>query len=374
MWLIDRYIVRRFLANFFILLFLLFIFAVSIDLLLELDEFVEVAQDIVGPDAGFMSQLTALIGIVVNFHGPRLFQFYAYMLGLLSVGAMGFTLAQMHRNRELVAILASGVRLYRIALPILWAALALNLVQLANQELVLPRLAPLLIRSHGDIGRQGAEAFEVPFTSDGKGNLLHALSFDPILNVLELPTFLERDDAGRTVRRITADRGKWEDAARVWRLSNGRAITPQAAGAGTTGVLVGEPLDQYATDLGPDILKMRRYREYATMLSIRQIRQMLRSPGVVNEDALVRFSLARFSTVLINLLVLAMALPFFLLREPTSLLRNSLLCAGTAIPAMLGALLAFAVQMPGIPPAVSVFLPALVLLPVTMFMVSLVKT
>ncbi|MHC4590182.1 MAG: hypothetical protein ACYTAQ_12855 [Planctomycetota bacterium] len=85
------------------------------------------------------------------------------------------------------------------------------------------------------------------------------------------------------------------------------------------------------------------------MLSIRQIRQMLRSPGVVNEDALVRFSLARFSTVLINLLVLAMALPFFLLREPTSLLRNSLLCAGTAIPAMLGALLAFAVQMPGIP-------------------------
>ena len=41
---------------------------------------------------------------------------------------------------------------------------------------------------------------------------------------------------------------------------------------------------------------------------------------------------------------------------------------------MLGALMGFAVQFPGIPPAVSIFLPALVLLPVAMFMVSLIKT
>ncbi|MHC4083189.1 MAG: LptF/LptG family permease, partial [Planctomycetota bacterium] len=189
MWLIDRYIARRFLANFFILLILLFVFAISIDLLLELDEFVEVARDTVGPEGGILAQLTALIGIVVNFHGPRLFQFYAYMLGLLSVGAMGFTLAQMHRHRELVALLASGVRLHRIALPILGAALVLNLFQLANQELMLPRLAPLLIRSHHDIGQQGAEAFDVMFVADGMGTLLQAPSFDPTTDTLELPTF-----------------------------------------------------------------------------------------------------------------------------------------------------------------------------------------
>jgi lipopolysaccharide export system permease protein len=328
----------------------------------------------VGPDAGIVSLVAALIGTVVNFHGPRLFQFYAYMLGLLSVGAMGFTLAQMHRHRELVAILASGVRLHRIALPILGAALGLNLIQLANQELVLPRLAPLLIRSHGDIGSQGAEAFEVPFTTDGRGTLLQAPSFDPTTDTLELPTFLERDDLGRTVRRVTADQATWDEAVGAWGLVEGRAITPQASATGSTAVLRGQPLDLYRTDLGPDILKMRRYREYATMLSIRQIGQMLQSPGVVDEDALVRFALARFSTVLINVLVLVMALPFFLLREPASLLRNSLLCAGSAIPAMLGALLAFAVALPGIPPAVSVFLPALVLLPVTMFMVSLIRS
>ena len=50
----------------------------------------------------------------------------------------------------------------------------------------------------------------------------------------------------------------------------------------------------------------------------------------MNFDALVRFALARFSTVLINMFVLVMALPFFL--------------------------------------------PAMVLLPVMMFMLSLIRT
>jgi lipopolysaccharide export system permease protein len=263
-WQIDRYIVRRFLANFFILLILLFVFAVSIDLLLELDEFVEVAQDRVGPEGGFLPQMLALIGFVVNFHGPRLFQFYAYMLGLLSVGAMGFTLAQMHRHRELVALLASGVRLHRIGLPILVAALGLNILQLANQELMLPRLAPLLIRGHHDIGEQGAEAFDVRFTSDGRGNLLQAPSFDPQTDTLELPTFIERDEAGRTVRRITADQATWDESDQAWILVGGRAITPQASAEGTTAVLQGQPVDRYATDLGPDVLKMRSPRWSST--------------------------------------------------------------------------------------------------------------
>jgi hypothetical protein len=41
---------------------------------------------------------------------------------------------------------------------------------------------------------------------------------------------------------------------------------------------------------------------------------------------------------------------------------------------MMGALIGFAMQLPGVPPAVGVFLPGLVLIPVTMFMVTLIKT
>ncbi len=375
MRLIDRYIAGRFLGNFCMLLIFLFLFAVSIDLLLQLDEYVNAAKQRIGPEGSLAAQIVAVIGIVVNFHGPRIFQFYAYMLGLLAVGAMGFTLAQMHRNRELVALLSTGMRLHRVAMPIIVVAVGLNVLQLLNQEFMLPRLAPMLIRKHADIGRESVQAFRVEFTADGSGNLAHALSFDPQTNTLTFPTFLDRDEAGRTVRRVTADDAVWSEDEGAWRLTNGRVITPRTdSDAQTTDLLVGQPIDRYPTDLTPDVLTMRRYRQFATMLSISQIREMLRSPGVVDADALVRFAIARFTTVLINIVVLVMVLPYFLLREPADLLHKSLLCAAMAIPASMGALLGLAMPLPGIPPVLGVFLPVLVLTPVALFMVSTIKT
>jgi lipopolysaccharide export LptBFGC system permease protein LptF len=377
MGVLDRYIARRFLSNFAVLLALLFSFAISIDLILQLDEFVEAAEKWVGADAGLPRKISAVALITLNFHGPRIFQFYAYMLGLLTVGAMAFTLAQMHRARELVAVLASGVRLHRVALPILGVAAGLNLLQLLNQELVLPRLAPLLIRSHSSLGRQSVVAFEIPFTSDGRGNIFQAPSFDPDPHVQTLiaPTILERDAAGRTTRRITARSARWDRDEGAWHLVDGHAIVPRAPGElRTRDMLVGEAVETYRTDLTPEVLTLRRYRQYATMLSVAQIRRMLDTPGVVDNDTLARFLFGRVSTVMINMLLLVMTLPFFLLREPADLVRKSIVCSGVAIPVMLGALLGVTVELPGVPVALAVFLPGLVLIPVAMFMVGLIRT
>ena len=374
MWLIDRYIVKRFLANFVILLTLLFVFAIAVDLLLQLDRFVEVARRIAGEEAGGLKLMAVLVRVVVDFHGPRIFQFYAYMLGLMSVGAMGFTLAQMHRDRELVAVLASGVRLHRVAVPLVCVAFVLNLGQLLNQELVLPRLAPRLIRTHGSLGRAAVAAFPVRFTPDGNGSLFQSPAFDSETGTLSQLTILERDEAGRAVRRISAQRAEWDETEGAWHLTDGRAISPQTAAGESTAVLVGHPVEYYPTDLTPRVLTMRRYREYATMLSLKQIREMIQTPGVVDTDALVRFQFARFTTVLINMLILLIALPFYLLREPANLLRNSALCAAVTMPAMFGALVGFAVDLPGIPPGAGVFLPVLVLIPFAMFQLTLIKT
>ncbi len=379
MWLIDRYIARRFLANFFILLVMLYVFAVSIDLILQLDEFVKAARERVGPDAGLLKLITALIGMVVDFHGPRIFQFYAYMVGLVSVGAMGFTFAQMHRAGELVAMLSSGVQLHRVAVPVLVAAFALNVVQFLNQELVLPELAPRLIRSHGSLGRQSVMAFEVRFAPDGRGSLFQSSSFDPEKATLAKPTILVRERPqfpfGRTVRRITGDLAVWDEEGGGWRFTNGRAIILQEDGDGVLrSGLLGQTVELYPTDLTPQVLTMRHYRQYATMLSLRQIRQMMRTPGVVDADALVRFYYARFSTIMINMLLLVICLPFFLLREPGDLFLKSVLCAATAIPAMMGALIGFSADPPGVPPQIGAFLPAIVLVPIAVFMAGRIKT
>ncbi len=374
MSLLDRYIVGRFLSNFAILFALLFTFAIAIDLLLQLDRFVEAAQARTG-EAGAVWRTIVMAGIVLDFHGPRVFQFYAYMLGLLSIGAMGFTLAQMHRHRELVAVLASGVRLHRVAAPLICAVFGLNLLQLLNQEFVLPKLAPQLIRKHGDIGRAGVSGFEVLFTADGDGNLLQAPMFDPQTNTLSTPTILVRDDSGRTVKRITADEATWDDIAGGWRLNQGQVMRPRSNERGVpSSRFVRQPIELFETDLAPEVLKMRQYRQFAAMLSIKQIRKLMKSGQPEDRDVLVRFWFSRFTAVLINMLVLVITLPFFLLRAPANLLRQSLLCAGTAIPAMVGALIGLTVDLPGIASSVEVFLPGLVLIPIAMFQVTLVRS
>lgn len=375
MWVIDRYIARRFLINFLTLLILLFVFVVSIDLVLALHRFTDVASQRVDPHGGVIARTLALTGVVLDFHAPRIFQFYAYMVGMLSVGAMGFTLAHMHRHRELVAIVACGIPLRRLAAPIIVSAIGLNVLQLLNQELVLPRLAPLLIRSHGDIGRQNIQTFDVPLTADGRGSLIQASSFDFQTGTLTLPTIIERDEGGHTIRRITAEEARWNKDHRRWELVGGRAIIiPPLEPAEQTATMEGQPIELYETDVTPEVLTMRHAGEFSTMLSLKQIRRMLATPGVVDTDALVRLACARFTTVLVNILVLLMTLPYFLLREPASLLRKSFWCAATAIPTMMGALLAAVIDLPGIPPVVEVLVPVGVLIPVAIFMMTSVRT
>ncbi|MCH8825018.1 MAG: LptF/LptG family permease [Planctomycetes bacterium] len=375
MSLIDRYIITRFLTNFVILFLMLFIFAAAIDLLLQLDRFVEVVN-LKAEDAGWFTRTIILIKVVLNFHGPRIFQFYAYMLGLLSIGAMGFTLAQMHRHKELVAVLASGVRLHRIAVPIICAVFALNLLQLINQEFILPKLAPLLIRNHGDIGKSGISSFAIPFSADSKGNLIQSPGFNAQAQTLEYPTILLRDESGRTIQRISAKEAVWDEQEEGWRFTDGQVITPSAHGKdGATSSSFMQPANEvFHTDLSPDVLTMRQHRQYAAMLSMREIGQLMESGQQEDTDILVRFWLARFTSVVVNMLLLVITLPFFLLREPANLLRQSFLCASTAIPVMLGALIGLTVDLPGIEPAVEVFLPGLVLIPIAMFQITLIRT
>jgi lipopolysaccharide export system permease protein len=303
-------------------------------------------------------------------------EFYAYLHGLVAIGAMGFTLAQMYRHRELVAILASGVSLHRVAMPFIAVIFALSLVELLNQEFVLPRVAPLLLRDHGQIGKRTVEEFKVSFTRDAKGNLLQSPAFDPQSNTLNWPTILERDDRGRTVRRITARSAVWDPEGEGWRLAEGAAVTlreDDADGSDPTAAAP-EAVDFYPTDLSPEVLTVRHHAVFAQMLSLKQIGRMLRTPGVMDEAALRRYKYSRFSTVLVNVLVLAIALPSFLLREPSNLLVQSVRCAGLGLGGMIGAAIFMMVQLPGISPTVGVFLPVVVLLPVALGRVTFIRT
>ena len=114
------------------------------------------------------------------------------------------------------------------------------------------------------------------------------------------------------------------------------------------------------------------------MLSLRQIKDMLAMPHVADRetlgDTLRRHRAARFATVMVNVLVMWLALPTFLLREPANLLVRSLVCAGISIPSLLGTAVFMVSDLPGIAAAVGVFLPVLLLAPIVLAVWTYVKT
>jgi len=375
MRILDRYVVSRFLWNFVALFGALYLFGVAVDVVISTSKFLE-AADIAVRDGRAGSRLTGFVIMLLDFHGPRVFQFFQFMVGMVSVGAMGFTFAQMHKARELTAMMAAGIDLRRVGACVLVAAAALNAMQLVNQELVLPRLAPKLVRFHSDMIANRGSAFPVPLTRDASGLLLQADSFDPDTGVMTGLVALERDDRGRARTRVSAPSATWDAVREAWILKQGKAIRLPDGPGQSIGGDAGDferPVDEVRTNLGPESLLTRRFRIYGQMLSTPQLLE-LRDGGGGDRVQAGRLLAARALGPVVNLLVLVAALPYFLLREPRNLLQQSLRAAAFAVPVSITALTLTTLPMPGLPPLLGCALPAALLLPVAAWRFSALRS
>src|SRR5690606_13293541 len=120
--LIDRYIARQYLTNIAALLVILSCFVVAIDVSLNLPRYWNQAVEMCRQSPATDTTLRRLILtplLIMDLWWPRLLALFNFLLGLVLVGAMGFTCTQLVRHRELVAVLTAGQSLFRIARPIL---------------------------------------------------------------------------------------------------------------------------------------------------------------------------------------------------------------------------------------------------------------
>jgi len=413
---LDRSIARQYLFNVLALVVLLFSFVVSIDVMLNLNEFMDRAAKIEAESGGGgggaassdpgasatastapASQparssplrrgvLTALL--IFDLWWPRLLQLFSYTIGLCLVGAMGFTFTQLVRHREVVAILAGGISLHRVLVPVMVVATLVMVVKVIDQELILshPRIAPLLARTPADAGRRELANFQVPLMADGRGQIWFAREYEPSTGVLSGVEVWRRDSRGVVTDRISAISAKWRPGSVEgvgggggWELTGGRATStalskPGSGGAGRDEASAAPALVQ--TDLEPSTLLFRRFASYRESLSWVQIGQMLASPQIKPElrEQLQRIRWGRVSMFLSSLLSLAITMPFFLMREPKNMLVQSLKCAPVGIVTIMGGTLLTALPIPGLPAGFAVFLPVLVLLPIAAAVLGSLRT
>lgn len=372
MKILDRYIARQYAMNIVALYVILFAFVMTVDVAINLDWFWRLAgrQDAPPGEMGPVRQFVVTVLLIADFWWPKLLGLFNTMLGLVLAGAMGFTCVQLVRHRELVAVLASGQSLRRVAAPILAVAVGVTVVGALNQELVLPRIAPLLAREHDQAGLRNAGLSSVPVVRDAQDRLLYARQFDPGAGTLADFEFVERDAKGLATRRTHGALATWDGSA--WVAENATVEPMGGGGAAVTGQSV-----RIETDLNPIALVVRQYAGYSQSLSWGQLGQLLRRTGEDQaqvRDRLQRTRFGRVSIAMTNLLALVLVMPFFLVRVPGSMVRHALRGAPVAMVALIGGTVGATAPVAGVSPVVSVFIPVLILLPLAVAVALSPKT
>jgi LPS export ABC transporter permease LptF/LPS export ABC transporter permease LptG len=206
---IDLYLLRRFLANFGLLM-LAFVF------LFHVFTFFELLDDIARRRVPFF--------IVMNyfrFLTPYLLYQLAPLAALVSVLV---TLGVMSRNNEIVACKASGVSLYRLAMPLLLAGFSLAATMIILDDLYLPYTNQRQDALRNQIKGKPAQTYTRPqrwiFGENGK--IYNFDLFEPDKNLFAGLTVVELEPGTfRVKRRVFANRARWSDSQNVWVLESG---------------------------------------------------------------------------------------------------------------------------------------------------------
>jgi lipopolysaccharide export LptBFGC system permease protein LptF len=241
------------------------------------------------------------------------------------------------------------------------------------QEYVIPALADKLARGKSQIGADTINTFDVKLAVDGRGNLFTARQFDPKTQTMTNLTILERDaQTGLVTRTITAAGAQWNRGQSVWRLTGGVA-TVRVAG-GEARARAGQAVAAYGTDLSPKLLLARRATIYPRLLSLTELRDMAANPAA-DQALLTQIMQGRFSLMVVNILILVMALPFFLLREPANRMVQAVKAAGLVLGAWGLALVVMQVSTGHLGnPYTAAWLPVVIYLPVSAWLLQTIKT
>jgi lipopolysaccharide export system permease protein len=146
MTILDRYLLRLYLKVLVVSIVSLAGLYVVIDGFNNLDEFLSYGK----------RHSLGTPGVLVEYYGPRLLQFFDQIAGLLAMLASVFVLTVLSRANELTAILAAGVSPARVLQPLLAASVLVAGLGVANREVGLPKVRGSLATNAQDwLGEKG---------------------------------------------------------------------------------------------------------------------------------------------------------------------------------------------------------------------------
>jgi len=206
---VDIYILRRFFYFFFVVM-LAFLF------LFEIFTFFELAEDIRRHNVPFM--------VVVNYF-RYLIPYSSYQFTPLgALVAVLVTLGILSKNNEIIAFKASGISLYRLALPILLAGVVIASALLILDDTYLPYANQRQDALRAIIKGKPPQTYTRPqrWIFGDNSKVYNYDLFDPKEKLFGGLTVVELDPTTFQMRRrVFATRAHWLDTENTWVLESG---------------------------------------------------------------------------------------------------------------------------------------------------------
>ncbi|MEW6515972.1 MAG: LPS export ABC transporter permease LptG [candidate division FCPU426 bacterium] len=206
---IDRYLLKEFFQA------LLFTTLVFVGLY--------VIAEMVDDMRGFVEHRPA-VTLIVLYYVYRLPYYLVQVMPMAVLLSALFSLGQLGRHNELIALRSCGVSFFRIARPILLAALALVALILIFIEAVIPATTPRArLIKRVKIEQKSDDSYQYRrdwITRSLPGNwILQARHFDALAGHMSGVIVLHLTPDRRVEERIDAESGVWQPGE--WRLENG---------------------------------------------------------------------------------------------------------------------------------------------------------
>lgn len=365
MKILDKYIAKNFLIGYCIAFCVLIGLRIIIDLFVNLDEFTEHA------DLGTF----AVIGNILSFYALHSLLYFRDFAGMITVVAAAFSLGKMIRFNELVAVMASGVSLKRVIVPIIVLSAMLMGLLVIDQEVLIPSFSDKLVR--GQDALPGQETYDIWFIGDDNGSLICSQRFDVKTATMYRPTIILRSKKADSViwqvtGRISADKAIYNPETSSWDFVNGQVIEK--------GSLLGfQPIASYASSITPRDLPVMRRARHITLLSSHQL-SVLASQKTKIKDLAQLYSQKSFRITdpLINLVMLMVCLPILVCRDPKSMKSAIMISFGTTgacfIVTFLCKMLAVEAVFDRVIPELWAWLPVFIFAPVAVLELDSMKT
>ncbi len=205
MTIIDRYLTKRFLQvlTFSLLAFILIF--VIVDLIENLDRYINNKFPIAAVAEYYLNFLPFIVVLILPV---------AMLLASL------YSMGNLARNNEIVAMKAAGISLYRLFLPVLTVAFLISLLSMGVADALVPRATQrqTQINEHYLRNRPPRKRLDNVYLRDEQGRRISMRSFNTENNTGSVVSIRRFNDS-QLVSRIDARRMAWEDS--LWMLYDG---------------------------------------------------------------------------------------------------------------------------------------------------------